>query len=285
MGLPSRQPARGAGVGDELGAVVRQNGLASGDAGQDALAAAGKACKEMGLDKAIRDQQVGIQRVPVEPQRAARGQDAEVAQAGAGLAVVNDDPFRIANPVAKLGAQFAVAGGPVATGGDQNRDADSGVAATQPCQQKRQGDVAGHGAGVVAGDDRRRLLPDRQRLKQRGFDRVIQGLFDAVSLVVQRRRRAGRAVLTGRDQDSTHLPGGNIRLRIGSMVGQAYAHLFQKNLPRAAQPRLRSHRVLAAVAAPLSSTLCPLPLPVAAGAAIASLATIATVSSKLPSAS
>ena len=178
------------GVGNKLGAVIGQYRLASGDAGQNAFAPAGETREKVRFDKTFGDQQVGVQRMSVEPKRATRGQGAEVAQAGEVFAVVKDEPLGVADAVAELGPQLAVRRGPVAAGGDQNSDRDLRIAAAQPLQQDGKSDMAGHGAGVVAGNHCHRLLAGGQRLQSLRADRVVESLVDASLLLIQRGRYA-----------------------------------------------------------------------------------------------
>ena len=78
---------------DELPVMVVENRLSRRDSGKDALSSAGKAGKEMGLDKALRDQQVSLGRKAVDDEVSAGGKFAEIDLILCIVAVMDHDLF------------------------------------------------------------------------------------------------------------------------------------------------------------------------------------------------
>ena len=171
----------GAGAGDELAVVVIDNGLAGGDAGQNALAAAGEAGEEMGLDEALGHQQVGLGRQAVDDQVAAGGELAQVGQILGIVAVVDDDLLVGDDLGAELVDQLFLGGLPVAAGGDQDGDIRVGAALTDLSEHLGNDAFAGHGAGVVAGDEDDLLLALGHDAQLRGADGVGHGVVDQLN--------------------------------------------------------------------------------------------------------
>ena len=101
-GVPLEDPGPRPGVGDELRAVVREDGLARGDAGQDRLAPAGEAREEVRFDESLGEQQVRLEREAVQAQAPAGGEDAGVDERGLVGRVVQDDPLARDDLLAEL---------------------------------------------------------------------------------------------------------------------------------------------------------------------------------------
>jgi hypothetical protein len=142
----------------EAAAVVAQNGDLVADAGQNALAAAGEAGEEVGLDKALGYKQIGLGRHAVDYARRAGGQDAHLHVA-LGIAAVVDDYLHLIHYLpAQLGLKLRSGGGAVEAGGHQQCDGNIGRALAQLGEHVRQYVPAGYRAGVVGNYYRAGLL-------------------------------------------------------------------------------------------------------------------------------
>ena len=115
-------------AGNGLVAVVFVDGLLGADARQDALAAAGEAGEEVGLNEALGHQQVGLGGHLVDDQLGAGGKHADLHVARGVPAVVADELFLVGDLLAHLVHQLLVGGGAVEAGGDEEGDVDVGIA-------------------------------------------------------------------------------------------------------------------------------------------------------------
>ena len=139
--------------GDELGAVVAQHRHLIAHAGQHALAAAGEAGEEVGLDEALADQQLGLGRHLVDDQPSPGGQHADLHVGGRVLAVMDDNFLLRHDLFAQLVDELVLAGGAVEAGGHQQGDVDVGAALPQFGEHEGDDVLAGHRTGMVADDD------------------------------------------------------------------------------------------------------------------------------------
>ena len=155
--------------------MVVDDGLAGGDAGQDALAAAGEAGEEVRLDEALGHQQVGLGGQLVDDQVAAAGQLAEIDEVVGVVAVVDDDLLVGDDVLAELVDELFPGGLAVAAGGDQQGDVGVGAALADLLQHRGDDDLAGHRAGVVGADDDDLLLALGHDGQGRGADGVGHG--------------------------------------------------------------------------------------------------------------
>ena len=150
----------GTGVGgvDELGAVITQHSDLIADAGEDALPPAGEASEEMGLDKALGDQQIGLGGHFIDDQPGAGGEHADVYVRLGISAVMTDELLFVGDLFPHLIHQLFMGGGAVEAGGDEQGDVDVGVAFPQLGQHKGENVLAGHRTGVIADDNGRGFL-------------------------------------------------------------------------------------------------------------------------------
>ena len=163
------------GIVDELAVVVVDDGLAGGDAGQDALAAAGEAGEEVRLDEALGHEQVGLGGQLVDDEVAAAGQLADVGEVLDVVAVM-DDYFLVRDYLlAELADELLLGGLAVAAGGDEEGDVGVGIALANLLEHGRDDDLAGHRAGVVGADDDDLLLALGHDGQGRGADGVGHG--------------------------------------------------------------------------------------------------------------
>ena len=168
----------GIGAGDGFVAVVLVDGLLRADAGQDALAAARETGEEMGLDEALGHQQVTVHSQLVDVEIRPRGQHAQMDELCGIKGVVDGDLLVIHNGVAEHPTLLLLRGGAVQTGGDQDGDVGVRVALPDLIQQDRKGDLAGHGPGVVAGDQNDLVLSLGQLPQAGRADGVLQCVVD-----------------------------------------------------------------------------------------------------------
>ena len=138
---------------DELGTVVAEHRHLIGHAGQHTLAAAGEAGKEMRLDKALRYQQLRLDCKPVNDQRRAGGQDADLNIRVLIAAVVHDYPALVHYLPAELCFQLLSRGQTVKARGDKQRDLYIWAARSQLTQHIGDDIPARHRARVVGNDD------------------------------------------------------------------------------------------------------------------------------------
>ena len=173
-GIVLQHPRVGTGVRHGLVAVVFVDRPFGTNAGQDALASPGKTREEMGLHKAFRHQQVAFGGQPVHLKHRAGGQSTQLDKLLRGEGVVDGDLLMIDDLVAEHAALFLLRGGTVQTGGDENGNVRVGIARANFLQQQGQGDLAGHGPGMVAGNDDDVPFAFRQRPQTGRVDGMLQ---------------------------------------------------------------------------------------------------------------
>ena len=181
-GVVLQHAGGGVGAGDGLVGVVLVDGGGVADAGQDALAPAREPGEEVRLDEALGDQQVAVQRQLVDPQLGAGGQAADILEVVVLKGFVDGDLLVVDDLVAEHPALLLLGGGAVQPGGDQDGDVGVGAAGADLLQQNGQGELAGHRAGVVAGDDHHRMLALGQLPQAGGADGVGEGVADQFGL-------------------------------------------------------------------------------------------------------
>ena len=173
------------GIGDGLVAVVLVDGGGVADAGQDALAPAGEAGEEVRLDEALADQQVAVHGDLVAEELGAAGQVAHLDEVVRLKGVVHGDLLVVHDGVAEHAPLLLLGGGPVQAGGDEDGDVRVRVAGADLRQQDGQGQLAGHSAGVVAGDQGDLLLAHGQLPQGLGADGVRQGVLHQFRLALR----------------------------------------------------------------------------------------------------
>ena len=156
------------------------------DAGQDALAAAREAGEEVRLDKAFGHQQVAVQRNLVDPQLCARGQLAYMLEVVVLKRLVDHDLLIVHDVVAEHTALLLLGRRTVQAGGDQDGDIRIRVARADLLEQDRQGQLARHGAGVVACDKHNLVLALGQFGQARRADRVCQRVAHQIRFALTR---------------------------------------------------------------------------------------------------
>ena len=120
-GVALQNARAGIGRSDERAAVVAQHRRLIADAGQDALPPAGETGEEVRLNETLRNEQVGVHRRPVDDQRCAGGQNADLNIGFRVKGVVNDDFLGTRNFLPQLCFQLGGRCEPVETGGYQQR--------------------------------------------------------------------------------------------------------------------------------------------------------------------
>ena len=117
-----------------------------------------------------------------------------------------DDDLLLGHDVgAELVDQLLLGGLTVAAGGDEDSDVGVGVALADLRQHLGHDDLAGHGTGVVAGDDDNLLLALSHDGQLGGADGVLQGLTDQLLL-----GQLGLVVVHLRGQDGAQPLLGNV---------------------------------------------------------------------------
>lgn len=160
------------------GAVIGHHGFPGADSREDALPPAGEARKEMGLNEALRQKQLGFHGGAIHPQRGAGGKRPQADHVCIVVTVVDKDFFGMEKRVSQLFPQLGLGGSPVAAGGHQQGDVNSGGSLPEGLQHGRKNLSAGDGAGVVADDDHGVLLSRRQFLKGRTANGGRHGVGD-----------------------------------------------------------------------------------------------------------
>ena len=191
----------GAGIGDELAVVVVDNGLAGGNAGENALAAAREAGEEVRFDKAFCHEQVGFRGKAVDDQITAGGELADIREILRIVAVMNNDLLLLHDLRAELVDQFFLRGAAVAAGGDQDGDIGVGTAFADLRQHRRNDHLARNRTSVVTGDQDHFFLAFRHDTELRSADRIGESFFHEFDrgfwrhiMVHLRYERAGIAV-------------------------------------------------------------------------------------------
>ena len=163
---------------DEAAAVIAHHRDLVADAGQHALAPAGKAREEVRLDEALGDQQLRLGGEPVDHAGRAGGQNAHPDVRRGIPAVVDDDAALPIQLVAELYAQLLLRAGAMEARGHQQRDLDIRAALPQLPEHVRQDIPAGDRARMVGNDDDAVFSAPGQLRKARAVDRMLHRLSD-----------------------------------------------------------------------------------------------------------
>ena len=151
-GVSFQNAGTGVGVSNEFGAVIGINGLLGADAGQDALAPTGEAGEEVRFNKAFGNDQIRPLCPLVQPERAAGGQRSQMEHFFVAVGPVDLDTLTGDDLSTEFFGQFLRRGIPVGAGGNENHDLCVGRACADGAQHRRYDQLAGHGTGVVTGD-------------------------------------------------------------------------------------------------------------------------------------
>ena len=173
-------------AGNRLIGVVFVDRDRVADAGQDALAAARETSEEVRLDEALGHQQVAVQRELVDPQLCARRQLTDALEVIVLKRLVDHDLLIVHNVVAEHAALLFLGRRTVQAGGDQDGDIRIRVARADLLEQDRQGQLARHGAGVVACDKHNLVLALGQFGQARRADRVCQCVAHQIRFALTR---------------------------------------------------------------------------------------------------
>ena len=132
----------------------------------------------MRLDEALGHQQIGLGGQTVDDQLAAGGEPAEADEVRGVVAVVDDDLLVGDDLGAELVDELFFCGFAVAAGGDEDGDVCVGIALADLREHLGDDAFAGHGAGVIAGDEDDLLPALGHDAEPRGPDGVGHGVFD-----------------------------------------------------------------------------------------------------------
>ena len=168
----------GVGAGNGLVGVVLVDGLLGADARQDALPAPGEARKEVGINETLGNEQVAFRGQLVHVEIRSGGESADVGELGGVKGVVDGDFLVVHDGIAKHPPLFFLGGGTMEARGDEDGDVRIRIAGADLLQQDGQGQLAGHGPGVVAGDQNDFVLALGQLPEPGGADGMLQGLPD-----------------------------------------------------------------------------------------------------------
>ena len=159
------------------------------DTGQDALASAGEARKEVRLNEALRDEKVAGKRLAVNPQLRVGGKLADKVEVLLAERVIDHNALLIDDLVAEHLPLLGLRRLAVQARRDENRNFRLGVSLAQLGKQNRKRNFARNRTRMVAGYDGDFFLALRQLAKLLGADRMLQRL--AHQLYLRKRRLIG----------------------------------------------------------------------------------------------
>ena len=172
----------GVGVVHKLAVVVVHDRLIGGHARQDGLAAAREAGKEVRLDEALGQQQVGVGSDLVDDALAAGGKGPDLLHHGVVGGHVHDDLLLGHDLLAVLVDELLVGGGTVHAGGDKDAHASLGRGGVDAAEQDGHGHAGGNGTRVIGADDDDVALAAAELLELGRTIGVVQGLLDELLL-------------------------------------------------------------------------------------------------------
>ena len=176
-------------IGDSLVGMVLIDRRRVADTGQDALASAGEARKEVRLNEALRDEKVAGERLAVDPQLRVGGKLADKIEVFLAERVIDHNALLIDDLVAEHLPLLGLRRLAVQARRDENRNFRLGVSLAQLGKQNRKCDLARDRTGVVAGHNGDFFLALRQLAELLGADRMLQRL--AHQLRLRKRRLIG----------------------------------------------------------------------------------------------
>ena len=138
---------------DMARAVVLQHGGTAGNTRQNSLSATGKARKKVRFNKPLRHQQIRLHRQAVHDAAAPGGKLPNIRQVFGVVAVMNNDLLPPAHFLTELVQLLRLCHAAVAARRHQNGDVRLRGAPADFFKQQRKGDLAGHGTGMVAGNN------------------------------------------------------------------------------------------------------------------------------------